>query len=109
MQTEAEPIEWATFDILPGYAVNTLGEIFNTRKKRYLTPSLNDNQFVRVCIRINQRQRQFYIHKLVAMAFLDDYQDGYEVLFKDGDKQNCRADNLYMGSRRARRTEDGLW
>lgn len=104
-----EEVEWATFDAFPDYAINSMGDVFNLRTKRYLTPSPNDNGYLRVGLMVNKKQRFVYIHRMVAMAFLPDYEDGYEIHFKDRNKRNCQVSNLYMATKRARRTEDGLW
>jgi hypothetical protein len=42
------------------------------------------------------------LNRLVAENFLDDYDDQLEVVFIDGDKTNCRVDNLKMGTMRRR-------
>ena len=39
-------------------------------------------------------KESFLVHRLVAMAFVEGYQDGYDVNHKDENKQNNRADNL---------------
>ena len=40
------------------------------------------------------KKRGFYVHILVAQAFIGDRPYKYEVNHKDGDKKNCRHDNL---------------
>lgn len=41
--------------------------------------------------------KNFYVHKLVAEAFIGPCPEGYEVNHKDGDKSNCADWNLeYM-------------
>ena len=39
-------------------------------------------------------KKAFLVHRLVAIAFVEGYQDGYDVNHKDENKQNNRADNL---------------
>ena len=42
----------------------------------------------------NNTSKAFLVHRLVAMAFVSGYQDGYDVNHIDENKQNNRADNL---------------
>ena len=46
------------------------------------------------------RARHFLIHRLVASAFLPDWNPVLEVNHKDGNKLNNRADNLEMCTRK---------
>lgn len=40
------------------------------------------------------KRRTVYVHRLVAMLFVDGYKDGYDVNHKDYNRKNPRADNL---------------
>lgn len=43
--------------------------------------------------------RNYLIHRLVAIAFIGDPDDGREVCHKDGNRANPRVENLYWGTR----------
>ena len=52
------------------------------------------------------------IHRLVAEAFVPGREPGLEVAHSDGDKQNCRADNLRWTTRKdnhADKRKHGTW
>ena len=44
----------------------------------------------------NNQKKTFHIHRLVAMAFLNDYSDKLDVNHKDGNKLNNKLTNLEM-------------
>ena len=50
-------------------------------------------QHIKLC-KADSTKQSFLVHRLVAMAFVEGYQDGYDVNHKDENKQNNRADNL---------------
>lgn len=52
------------------------------------------NGYKSVCLRLNGKQRRFYVHRLVAGAFLPNPEDFAEVNHLDEDKANNRVENL---------------
>lgn len=52
------------------------------------------SDFKAVVFNVGKRQRSYYVHRLVARAFLPDWRPNRFTNFVDGDKFNCRADNL---------------
>lgn len=92
----------------PGYFVTPLGEVFNKKTKRKLklfdnhAPNRTDT-YKRVHLRINNKYVQVYVHRLVALAFLEDTDlnpngtpivGRKEVDHKDSDRDNNNVDNL---------------
>jgi hypothetical protein len=59
---------------------------------RILTPKLNSHGYLQVSV--GSPARCVTVHKLVALAFLGPRDGGLEVNHKDGDKGNCRPENL---------------
>ena len=79
-----------------GLQVSSLGNV-RTTDKRY--KSINDNgagyKFVRIHNTDNKTGKNFYIHRLVAEAFLEQPCElKTQVNHIDGDKSNNNADNL---------------
>jgi len=59
--------------------------------------TLNKNTgYSYIPIRINKKQSNFYIHRLVAECFLNDFNYDLYVNHKDLDKQNNNVENLEM-------------
>ena len=47
---------------------------------------------------IEIRGKKFYVHRLIAMTFLDNYSDELQVDHVDGDKTNNNASNIRMAT-----------
>lgn len=92
--------EWAPVDGFPNYIVSTFGQILNVKFGRYLEGRTSVYGFVKVALYENGKSQEFYKHHLVAQTFLTGYSEGVHVRFKDGDKTNCRLDNLRFGNGR---------
>lgn len=100
MNNEVE--QWKEIPGFPGNFVSSLG-----RAKRVTTfPRLGVKEII---LTINQGgsgyvyvglmapgvgQRQKALHRLVAFAFVDGFERDRQVNHKDGDRRNCRSDNL---------------
>lgn len=49
-----------------------------------------------------ERARTDNLQSLVAEAFIGPRPDGMEIIFRDGDKKNCEASNLYYATHKER-------
>ena len=58
------------------------------------------NGLVRVKLSFEGKRYQRNLARLVASAFVDGEQPDYSVGYIDGDRSNCRADNLYWYNRK---------
>lgn len=47
-----------------------------------------------VLLKKGGKSTMWWVCKLVAFTFLDDYKEGYQIIHKDGDEQNNRSENL---------------
>lgn len=74
------------------YIVSAEGEIFFISNKGIVKrkPRVHSNGYLRATI----FEKDFYIHRLVAMCFLDNPFNYPEVNHKDGNKQNNSVGNL---------------
>lgn len=68
-------------------------------KARELKPSLHSNGYYRFQILRNGVRSPVYLHRMIALAFVDGYQDGLQVNHKNGIKTDNRPDNLEWVSR----------
>ena len=75
------------------YEINNYGIIRNKITNKVLIGDINSAGYRRVIL-YNPIKTRYFIHRLVAMHFCDNYHDGYVVNHKDGNKLNNRADNL---------------
>jgi len=78
-------------DSLPNYLITKEGQVYSKISKRFLKNQINDNGYYRVYISNNY----FYIHKLVALAYLpipNKYQN--QVNHKNLNRLDNRVENL---------------
>lgn len=86
------------------YQVSNLGRVKRIGKYRnqykewnsnvLLKPIDNSNGYLFVTLSKNNKTKQFYIHRLVAYAFIENTDKLPEVNHKDGNKQNNQIENL---------------
>lgn len=109
--------EWRLINWIPElrgtYEVSNLGNVRRTaclrhehysntyqvvRKIRNMTPTDNGNGYKIVGLSVSteagHRSRNFYVHRLVAIAFIANPENKPEVNHKDHNRENNRADNL---------------
>src|SRR5690606_37998883 len=76
------------------YEVSNMGAIRNTKSGRILKPKVNKNGYVEVVFTVNRKQKTYKLHRLVALAFIPNIENKPQVNHKDGNKLNCKYDNL---------------
>lgn len=93
---------------IPGYegvyAVSNFGRVkrypgYQAKTERLLKPRIKNSGYLFVTLTTNNRKRNFYIHSLVARAFIGERPPRMDVNHKDGIKTNNCADNLEFVSR----------
>ena len=75
------------------YEVSNLGNIKNSRNK-LLKPFKTGNDYFKVGLSYNNKNKQHFIHRLVAQTFLDNPDNLPQVTHKDENTQNNCIDNL---------------
>ena len=83
---------WKSFK-LTDYDVSNLGNVLNRKTKRSLKPFLNDRYLVVDLFDDTVRQR-IAVHRMVAIAFIENPENKEFVNHIDGNKVNNRVDNL---------------
>lgn len=73
------------------YSVSPSGDI---KGKRGLLKPFLVQGYLAVCFRVGGRQRNLYVHRLVAEAFLPNPDNLPQINHKDEDKTNPHIDNL---------------
>lgn len=93
--------------ILDGlYEASDLGRIRRARpgRKTWIGKELKAHMlpkgYMQVLPTVNGKNRNMYVHRLVANAFIGPCPEGYEVNHIDGNKANNRADNLEYVTRK---------
>ena len=92
---------WKPVNFGTTYEVSSLGRVRNTKTGKVLEGTLNEDGYVRVYLSENgkhSKHKSFYVHLLVAEAFIGPCPEGQQVRHWDGNQQNNRRDNLLHGT-----------
>ena len=107
-----------------GYEISNLGRIRSWKNRTgfgrdpwlkepvLLHPQKHRLGYIYVHINKNGVPKKFYIHRMVAEAFIPNPDNKPEVNHDDGNKENCRVENLYWATRpenMLHARETGLW
>ena len=80
--------QWAEIDGFPDYAVSNLGQVKSLRFNRLLNPRSNSYGLLRVTLYHERKAKEFYVHHLVAAAFIDGYIPGKQVRHREDNEDN---------------------
>lgn len=77
------------------YQVSNLGRIWSVKNQKYLTPYVHTKGYLGVTmVAKNGKRKGELIHRLVALAFINNPEKKPQVNHKDEDKTNNCVDNL---------------
>lgn len=76
------------------YQISDSGNVHSLRRNIILKPSYHKNGYLSVSLSSNKIVKRFYIHRLVAIAFIPNPENKPEVNHKDGNKHNNVYTNL---------------
>lgn len=77
-----------------GYAISDRGQVVNTRKGNTLTPHLNENGYLYVTLRRDNKNRTVAVHRLVAEAYIPNPESKPFVNHLDANRSNPVKENL---------------
>ena len=86
--------EWREVKEYTNYEVNWFGEIRHKKRKHILKPRSNNGGYQYVNFKINGKNTNFAVHRIVANAFIPNPNGYTEVNHKDYDKTNNCVENL---------------
>lgn len=89
-------MEWKDIQEASNYEVSNNGDVRNKITKKILKGRLSQSGYLQVSIKIDATNKftNRYIHRLVAEAFIDNFENKRTVNHKDGNKKNNSVDNL---------------
>lgn len=77
-------------ECIKGYEISSTGKVKNSETGKLLSIEKNNKGYLRVTI----KRKHFFIHKLVAIAFVPNPLNYSQVTFKTADKENVTPTNL---------------
>ena len=84
---------WKYIEGFNEYKVSNLGRILSLKSNKYLTPYKN-REYLMVRLYGNNTTSNCYVHRLVAKAFIPNYDNLIEINHKDENKTNNIFTNL---------------
>ena len=88
-------IRWKELDEFPDYAVSELGDIYNIKTDMPRKTSMNQYGIMKISLYQGNVLLTRSVAVLVANAFVPGHTDVFDTpIHLDGDRRNCRADNL---------------
>ena len=81
-------------DGFENYEVSNLGKVRNMKSGRVLKPRLHKNGYLMHGLYENNKQKQLYLHRIIATAFMDNPEAKPQVNHIDENKLNNDLSNL---------------
>jgi hypothetical protein len=78
----------------PDYLISKDGQVYSKKTKKVKVPEINQTGYCRIELCINNTKKKFYIHQLVAKAYIPNPNNYDQVNHKDLNKHNNNVDNL---------------
>lgn len=85
------------FKLIPGYEdylVSENGEIFSTKRQKFLKPRKNEYGYLKINLYKNGKYKNFRVHRLVALTFIQNPNNYPIINHIDGNKLNNNISNL---------------
>ena len=82
------------------YAVTEDGRIWSYKTKRFLSPGKHKGGYLQVALWKNNKPKYYFIHRLVAEAFIPNPDNLQQVNHKDENKTNNNVWNLEWRTRK---------
>lgn len=82
------------------YAVTSCGQIWSYHRKKFIKPIDNGNGYLRIGLHKNGELKRYLLHRIVAEAYIPNFENKPEVNHKDEDKTHNWIGNLEWVTRK---------
>ena len=86
--------EWKTIESCQGYEVSNTGKVRNKKTGRILKQNKRRGYPFVVLMNSKNEKKDYYVHRLVALAFIPNPSGFPQVNHRDGNKNNNSVENL---------------
>ena len=76
------------------YQISNLGNIMSIRRKRLIKSDRRKDGYIQVHLIKDKKMKNFLLHRLVAITFIENYNDYEFINHIDGNKENNSLNNL---------------
>ena len=76
------------------YAVTSCGKIWSYKRKKFLVPVDDGHGYLRICLCKDNKRKNYFIHRLVAEAYLPNPENLPQINHRDENKTNNCLQNL---------------
>ena len=90
--------QWKKIEGYDTYKVSNKGRVRNTTTRKFLEGGVNNCGYVKIGLTKDKKMRLHQLHRLVALAFVDNPEHKEYVRHIDDDNLNNEASNLYWMS-----------
>ena len=98
MQERKKKLKCEIYRDIPGYEglyqVSNLGNVKSVRNNKVLSQTNHKEGYKLVSVSVNSKHKELTVHRLVALAFIQNPKGYRDVNHKDGNKSNNVLENL---------------
>ena len=90
--------QWKKIEGYENYKISNKGRVRNMTTRKFLEGNINNCGYVKMGLTKEKKFKQFQLHRLVALAFVENPEHKELVRHIDSDNLNNEASNLYWVS-----------
>jgi hypothetical protein len=90
---ELQKTNYKELDEFPGYFITNCGRVWTNYYNKFMINQIRKG-YARINLKKDGKTKQMFVHRLVALAFIPNYENKKEVNHIDGDKLNNNVKNL---------------